>query len=38
MLFALMRSNLLKQLPDGNEIILRLTKTVLVRHLIGTYF
>jgi hypothetical protein len=25
MLFALTRSNFLKQLPDGNEIILRLT-------------
>jgi hypothetical protein len=38
MLFALTRSNLLKQLPDGNEIILRLTITVIVCHLIGTYF
>jgi hypothetical protein len=38
MLFALTRSNLLKQLPDENEIILRLTETVIVRHLIGTRF
>jgi hypothetical protein len=38
MLFALTRSNLLKQLPNGNEIILRLTETVTVRHLIGIYF
>jgi len=38
MLFALTRSNLLKQLPDGNEIILRLTEIVTVRHSIGTYF
>jgi hypothetical protein len=34
MLFALTRSNLLKQLPDGNEIILRLTETVIAYHLI----
>ena len=30
MLFALTRSNLLRQLPDGNGIILRLTKIVTV--------
>jgi hypothetical protein len=38
MLFALTRSNLLKQLPDGNGIILRLTEIETVRHSIGTYF
>jgi len=32
MLFALTRSNLLKQLPDGHGIILRLTEIVTVRH------
>lgn len=35
MLFALTRSNLLKQLPHGNEIILRLTEIVSVRHSIS---
>ena len=38
MLFALTRSNLLKQLPNENGIILRLTEIVTVRHSIGTYF
>jgi len=38
MLFALMRSNLLKQLPDENGIILRLTEIVTAHHSIGTYF
>ena len=37
MLFALTRSNLLKQLPAENEIILRLTETVNVRHSIRTH-
>ena len=30
MLFALTRSNLLRQLPDGNGIILRLTEIMTV--------
>ena len=38
MLFALTRSNLLKQLPDEIGIILRLIEIVTVRHSIGTYF
>ena len=38
MLFALTRSNLLKQLPNENGIILRLTEIVTLRHSIGTYF
>jgi len=37
MLFALTRSNLLRQLPDENGIILRLAETVNLRHSIGTY-
>jgi len=32
MLFALTRSNLFKQLPDGHGIILRITEIVTVRH------
>ncbi len=38
MLFALTRSNLLRQLPDGNGIILRLTEIVTVSNSIGKYF
>jgi hypothetical protein len=38
MLFALTRSNLFKQLTDGNGIILRLTEIVTGSHSIGTYF
>ena len=38
MLFALTRSNLLRQLPDGNEIILRLTEIVTLSNSIGTFF
>jgi len=38
MLFALTRSNLLRQLPDGNGIILLLTEVVTVSSSIGTYF
>jgi hypothetical protein len=38
MLFALTRSNLLRQLPDGNGIILRLTEIVTASNSIGTYF
>ena len=44
MLFALTRSNLLKQLPDGNGTILRLTEIVTASNSvspkadIGTYF
>ena len=38
MLFALTRSDLLRQLPDRNEIILRLTNILTVRHSIGTYY
>jgi len=38
MLFALTRSNLLRQLPDGNGIILRLTEIVTVSNSIGTYY
>jgi hypothetical protein len=37
MLFALTRFNLLKQLPDGNGIILRLIEILTVRHSIGIY-
>jgi hypothetical protein len=37
MLFALTRSNLLRQLPDGNGIILRPTEIVAVSNSIGTY-
>jgi hypothetical protein len=37
MLFALTRSNLLRQLPAENGIILRLTETVHVRNSIGIY-
>jgi len=36
--FALTRSNLLRQLSDGNGIILRLTEIVTVSNSIGTYF
>jgi len=35
MMFALTRSNLRKQLPDGNGIILRLTEIVTERHSIS---
>ena len=35
MLFALTRSNLLRQLPDGNGIILRLTEIVTVSNSIS---
>jgi hypothetical protein len=38
MLFALTRSNLLRQLSDGNGTILRLTEIVTVSNSIGTYF
>jgi len=38
MLFDLTRSNLLKQLPAGNGIILRFTEIVTASHSIGTYF
>ncbi len=38
MLFALTRSNLLRQLPDGNGIILRLIEIVTISNSIGTYF
>jgi len=38
MLFALTRSNLLRQLPDGNGTILRLTEIVTASNSIGTYF
>ena len=38
MLFALTRSNLLRQLPDRNRIILRLIEIATVRNSIGTYF
>jgi len=38
MLFALTRSNLLRQLPDGNGITLRLTEIVTGTNSIGTYF
>jgi hypothetical protein len=37
-MFALTRSNLLKQLPDENGIILRLTEIATVRHSMGTYY
>ncbi len=36
MLFALTRSNLFRQLPDGNGTILRLTEIVTVSDSIGT--
>jgi hypothetical protein len=36
MLFALTRSNLLRQLPHGNGIILRLTEIVIECNSIGT--
>jgi len=38
MLFALTRSNLLKQLPDGNGIIPWFTEIVTVGNSIETYF
>ena len=38
MLFALTRSNLLRQLPDGNGIILRLIEVVTVSNSNGTDF
>jgi len=38
MLVALTRSNLLKQLPDGNGIILRLAEIATVSNSIGKYF
>jgi len=38
MLFALTRSNLLRQLPNRNGIILQLTEIVSVSNSIGTYF
>jgi hypothetical protein len=42
MLFALTRSNLLRQLPEGNKIILRLPKIVTVRnyseHIFGNCY
>ena len=38
MLFALTRSNLLRQLPDGNGIILRLIEIVTVSNSNGTNF
>ncbi len=38
MLFALTRSNLLRQLPHGNGIILRLTGIVTASNSIGTFF
>ena len=38
MLFALTRSNLLRQLPDGSRIILLLTEIVTASNSIGTYF
>jgi len=37
-MFSLMRSNLLRQLPDLNEIIRWLLEIVTVSHSIGTYF
>jgi len=38
MLFALTRSNLLRQLRDGNGIILRLSEILTEIKSIGTYF
>jgi len=38
MLFALTRSNLLRQLPDGNGIIPRRIEIVTESNLIGLYF
>jgi len=38
MLFALTRSNLLRQLPDKNRIILLLTEILPVSNSIETYF
>ena len=38
MLFVLTRSNLLRQLPDGNGIILRLIEIVTVSNSNGTDF
>ena len=38
MLFALTRSNLLRQLPHENETALRLTEIVIGSNSIGTYF
>ena len=37
MMFSLTRSNLLRQLPDLNEIIRRLTKNMNKDETIGTY-
>ena len=37
-MFALTRSNLLKQLPDENGIILRLTEIATVRRSMGINF
>jgi len=36
MLFALTRSNLLRQLPDQNKIVLQLTEIVSVSNSSGT--
>jgi hypothetical protein len=38
MLFTLTRSNLLRQLSDGNGTILRLTEILTVSHSVVTYF
>jgi hypothetical protein len=38
MLFALMRSNLLRQLPDQSGIILQLTEIVSVSNSSGTQY
>ena len=38
MLFAFTRSNILRQLPHGNGIVLWLTEIVTVTNSIGTYF
>jgi len=38
LLFALTRSNLPRQLPDGNETIPRLTEIVTASNSMGTYF
>jgi hypothetical protein len=37
-MFSLTRSNLLRQLPDLNEIIRRLLEIVIVSNSTGTYF
>ena len=37
-MFSLTRSNLLRQLPDLNQIIRRLLEIVTVSNSIGTYF